>query len=128
MAGASEHDAPLKAKLEVARWGEREHFRVHPRMIRRGVPFEAPIEEVVAKRTEHPGEIADVKRFDTIDAEGINVLRIVGPGHCAAGCGTEPRIGFAPGYLVPCDVEGQCAFDDAKWIHSGDSGRWNCRI
>jgi len=107
-------------KLEVLRGLEGEHLGVDPVVVGRGVAFEAAVEEVVADGAEQAREVLDAEGFDAVDAEGVDVLGVVGPGHGAAHGGAEPRVGLAAGDFVAEDVVGEGGFDDAEGILRDD--------
>ncbi len=69
-----------------------------------------------------------MQRFDAVDAEGIDVFRVVRPCHRAAHSGSEPCVRFAAGDLVAEDVVGKRGFDEAKGILRGDGTERNGRL
>src|SRR5579859_3966913 len=79
MSRASEDDRPLEAELEVRGWTEGEHLRMNIGMVWVRMPLQAAIEKVVAQRPGHPRDKWNMQRLDPVDAERIDVLRVVCP-------------------------------------------------
>ena len=99
---APDHRA-LKAEFQIFRGSEADLLNVYPgiawidyvgqieiqaagidRIGHIGMPMKPTDQEVVAERPCNPGEQWNVQRLDAIDAEGVDILGVVGVGHPAA--------------------------------------------
>jgi hypothetical protein len=61
-----------------------------------------------------------MKRFDAVDAEGVDVFRVVAPSHGATVAGSKPCVRFTPGDFVAEDMEGEDGLLQAERVDCGD--------
>ena len=96
---APDHSA-LEAEFQVLRWPKADFFDMNPGIDGVGVAFQRPHHEIIAERAGDPGKPRHIKRFDAVDAEGVDILGIVGVGHGAAQPRPQPVILFAKGNFM----------------------------
>src|SRR5450756_735861 len=100
-----ENNRPLEAKLKVLGRTKRKHVRMDVRVIRRRMTLKASIKEVVANWTGNLRNVRDVQRFHPVDAEGVDILRIVRPRHRSALRRPKPRVGFSSGNFMSQEMK-----------------------
>ena len=115
----------LETKLEVRQGPEADLLDMDPGIDGVGVAFERADEEVVAERAGEPGKKRNVQRLDAIDAEGVDVLSVVGVGHAAADGGSEPIVLLAERDFVVEIVGGDVGLQDARIGVVGDGSGGN---
>src|ERR1039457_1173570 len=115
----------LEAEFEVFRGPEADLLDMRPGAEGIGVAFERADQQIVAEGAGEPGEQRNVERLDAVDAEGIDVLGVVGVGHGGSLAGAEPFVLFAEGYLVVEDVGGEVSLDEAPIGGGGDRSHRN---
>ena len=113
MALSSPDDGTLEAKLKVFGGPEADLLDVNPRIVGIGVAFERSNQKLIAEGAGEQGEQRNVQRFDSVDAEGIDIFRIIGVGHAAAQSGAEPVVLLAEGYFVVEEAGGGVCLDKA---------------
>jgi hypothetical protein len=80
---APDHGA-LEAELEVRGGPEADLLDVHPGVVGIGVAFQRSNQKLIAEGAGEIGEQRNVQRFSAVDAEGVDILSVIGVGHAAA--------------------------------------------
>ena len=109
---APDHGA-LEAELEVLGGPEADLLDVHPGIVGIGVAFEGADQKLIAEGAGENGEQRNVQRLSAVDAEGVDIFRVVGVGHPAAQSGAEPVVLLAEGDLVVEQAVGGVRLDEA---------------
>src|ERR1035441_3643001 len=115
----------LEAEFEVFRGPEADLLDMRPGAEGIGVAFERADQKIVAEGAGEPGEQRNVERLDAVDAEGIDVLGVVGVGHAAAQAGPEPVVLFAEGEYVVEVLDGGVGLHYSSIGGCGDGPRRN---
>src|SRR3981081_3729286 len=116
MALTAPDDSSLKGKLEVIRRSERKHLGMNPRRSRNVMPLQTPNKEVIPQWPTHLRHERDIQRFHAIDAERIDILRVIRTRHRRARSRSKPRVALAARDLVSQQMEGSVSLHQPKRI------------
>jgi len=74
---AAPDDGALEAELEVHCGPEADLLNMHPGIVGIGVAFERTHQKLVTEWASENGEQRNEQRLSSVDAEGVDVLRVV---------------------------------------------------
>ena len=119
---------PLKPEFKIVGRLEAEAFGVGIVGVWGSVAFETADQEFVTHGSQNLRDEGNIKRFDSIDAEVINVFGIVAIAHASADARTPPVIALAEGNFVPGEQDSGVCFLDAEVVGRGYRPERNRRV